>query len=177
MTLLRDFSFSPISYSNLAGKSSAAVYFNLGCQNYIDHNTILNLTFNTSLITITIPTITGIYTTIQTNGSVLISNWTNFNNGYLNISGVNIVNPIAAISYQIKGTLYLISGGVTYNIQTVTATVNIQPLSFNTFSISPSSVQYGTRTSLSFVISCNLTQINSSNSSNPSYSLLSYTQA
>jgi hypothetical protein len=104
-TLLQDYGFYPISYSSIVGRIST-VSFDILCPNYIDKNTTLSLSFNPALITITFPSPSdSSYTVSQTSGTVLMTKWASVAVNFLTIMNVAIVNPQAALSYTISGTL------------------------------------------------------------------------
>lgn len=105
-TLLQDYGFFPIGYSSTIGKSST-ISLNILCPNYIDKNTILSLSFNTSLISITFsPPSDSSYTVTQTGGTVLLTSWASVAVSFLVIKNVTITNPLAALSFAINGVLY-----------------------------------------------------------------------
>jgi len=175
-TLLQDYGFYPIGYSSIIGRSST-VSFDILCPNYIDKNTTLNLNFNSSLIAITFSTPSdNSYTVNQGNGTVLMTSWASVAVTFLTIVNVVIVNPLAAVSTTINGVLSFKSNNVTYSIQTVSSTITLQAVAFNSLIVT-SPLYYGTKSSLVITSSCNYTQVNSTNVSNPAYSIMSYTSS
>lgn len=96
------------SYSRVVGATSSSITIDIIMSNYIDPTTVLNLNFNSTLISIAFPT-TSTYTVLQnTNGVVLISTWNSLASvkGQVVLSSIAITNPLAAFTYTISGSFY-----------------------------------------------------------------------
>lgn len=163
------------SYSRVVGAVSNSITIDIIMNNYIDPTTILNLNFNSTLINITIPSTSTYSATQSTTGNVSISSWSNLNTfgNQVTLSNVVITNPSAAITYTVSGSFYFKEGNTTYTVQTVSSTLTLTPTSFNSITIA-SPLQYGVLSLLTIASACNYSQVNSTNTSNPAYTIVSY---
>ena len=175
VTTLPIYPLSFQTYSQVLGATSSAITISFIMNNYIDSNSFLSLTYNTTLIAITFPN-TSSYTVLQnTAGVAIFTNWNNVAsfNGQVTLTGVAITNPQAAISYTLSGTFYFMQGNITYNVQALSSTITLTPVSFTTLTIT-SPLPYGVLSNLSVTSACSFTQLSSANASNPAYTIVDY---
>jgi hypothetical protein len=172
---LLNFPLSFQSYSKVLGATSSSISIDIVMNNYIDSTTVLSLSYNPALITITFPNTTSYNVLQNSNGTVLISNWNNLLSlgGKVTLSSVAITNPPAAIVYTVTGSFYFKQSNLTYNIQTVSTTVTLTTLAFSTLTVA-SPLSYGVLSALTIASACSFTQVSSANASNPAYTTVDF---
>ena len=83
--------------------STSSVSLTLTNPTYLTSTTVLSLTHDINLVTMTIPSTSSYTATDHGNGTTTITSWVSPVEGIVTLTGITVVNPSAALTYSLAG--------------------------------------------------------------------------
>jgi hypothetical protein len=116
------------NYSYEVGRKSSALVY-LTFRNYLSSTSLLDITYNIALTTIDMIADSSYTVPTDISGLKRLTNWNSPSQSFRTIK-MNITNPNWAVPFTIDAIQYFIEGGVQYQIERYTITIQVIPISY-----------------------------------------------